>query len=136
MLVVAWVKDWGLGTLATTIAGKDYSVQEIHSKFPFLCGEDWLYRKNYGKGQSMRRYVADYLPQINSSLWDAKDNAQRLLIANRIEKSICVNGTVASKEASEARKAVKAAKAENASYFLSREAFKRNQRSAWDVCKA
>ena len=136
MLVVAWVKDWGFGTLAKTIAGEDYTAEGLHKSFPFMTGQDWILRKGFGKGISVRRYVADYLPSVNALLWDAKDNEARIALAGRIQCAKCLAGKVTSKEAAELRKAKKVLSVVEQTNAIAMQVQRRSQRGAWNVCKA
>lgn len=133
-LVVAWVQEWSLGTLAETIAGKGYSPDDLHKQFGFMSGNAWIYSRR-GKGIAVRRYTADYLRRANDWLWDAKTDADRMALAPAIAKMKCVQKVVRSREAIETAKARKEAKANTMGMYAYGEHRRKCNRSAWSTCK-
>lgn len=143
-LIVAWVKDWGMRTLLEVLDGAKGDVgqsriEALTVALPFMPKEVNWYIANRGAGVSARHFIADAYPRLNDTLWSAKDHTARLALSPQIGRLKCAPVKVSSRLSREDRLESsandRAMRQERTSYAASREAFKTNQRSAWNVCK-
>ena len=141
--VVAWVKDWSLITLLSSIDSDPASARHVEQPrvdaaravAPFLPDDVWVYRR----GGSVRRFFADNFPGVSNALWDADSNEERFGLAQRIERLSGAGKEVRSRftgnDLHEMRKTRQVLRQATTSYRASRDAFRSNKRSAWNVCK-
>jgi hypothetical protein len=138
-LVVAWCKEWTLGTYLDVIAEENVhndlrgKLEVLTEQFPWLPAAYAPYHKG------VRDVIAGAYPKLSDWLWSRKTDAERLKCAPQIERLKChglQRGYVSAADRAEMVESRQAESAASSSYRLSRAAFKTNQRSAWNVCKA
>ena len=141
--VVGWVKDWSLITLLSAIDSATASAKDVEQEridaarvvAPFMPDDVWVYRR----GGSVRRFFADNFPGVSNALWDANSHEDRFVLAQRIERLSGAGKAVGSRftgnDLHEMRKTRQALRQATTSYRASRDAFRSNRRSAWNVCK-
>lgn len=145
MLVVAWVKDWNMRTLMDILDEKtkhdvtDERLEELHKNFPFMPIHKYWYIANKGRGLNTMKFVADAYPKLSEKFFNANSNEVRLKNAPYIMKQNARDVLALTKYSKDEVKH----RAENnrdyrsaiGSYRLSREAFKKAHRNAWEVVK-
>lgn len=139
-LVVGWCKRWSLMLYVETILGRKVGVigdwdafaDEVRRAYP------WMPVNAHHYTRDVREYVGGMWPKLSAWLFSRKDDASRLGCAGEVQKLRAK--ARAAKVGDEDRKEMKIAGRDGriaaASYRMSRDAFKTNQRSAWNVCKA
>ena len=137
--VVAWCKDWPLGTYLRAIGVGDRGerdwgewIAEINGLYPWMPVVGWHYR------HGARAFVGAAYPKLSAWLLSRKTNIDRLKCAPQIEKlkpPAHKLAMVQDSDRAEMKSASKDERQASASYKLSRASFKTHQRSAWNVCK-
>lgn len=132
--VVAWVKDWSIGTYLDVIGAKTEPIENIVALYPWMP-KDQIYYKSHKK---IKTIAARYMRAINDLMWDAKDNKARLLLAQKIcnWKSDAYVKTLSDKEReyqmAEAKKQYMVTAISNS---LEIEKMRRSSGNHWNVCK-
>lgn len=137
-LVVAWCKDWTLGKYLNCVLecpGEELGqmVDRAVEAYPWLPTAWRAYKT------PVRVFIGGAYPKLSRWLFSRPDDISRLQCAAQIQrlkhpKKYAAAVSDPDREEMIASKREEAAS--RASYRLSREAFKTNQRSAWSVCKA
>lgn len=145
MLIVAWVKDWRLRILMDVLDEvinqpiTDERIEALHKQFPFMPTHKHWYIANKGKGVNTIKFVADTYPKLSQKLFDASSNEVRLKNVPYIMKQDANNSKVQSnyskEEYKERRDDTRNYQTAIVSYRLSRDAFKKAHRNAWEVIK-
>jgi len=145
MLIVAWVKDWNMRTLMDVLDERlgqtvdEERVEALHKQFPFMPTFKHWYIANKGRGINTTKFVADTYPKLSQKLFDANSNEVRLKNAPYIMKQDAKDSQPKCKyskeEYKEQRIEKNAYKSAIGSYCISRDAFKKAHRNAWEVVK-
>lgn len=138
--VVAWCKDWTLMQYVGAVFERPFGnikdweafVSEATNAIPWLPHEGRQY------SYTVRSFVGSAYPKLSEWLWRQQDDVQRLKCAEQIPKLRTTGKLtlVKDEDRQEMRATSKNYRQAKFSYGASREAFKSNQRSAWNVCKA
>ncbi len=145
MLIVAWVKDWSMRLLMDVLDEKpnqkpsEERIAELHKQFPFMPTHLNWYINNKGRGINTTKFVADAYPKLSEKLFNTSSNEVRLKNAPYIMKQNAKDEKPKNKyskeEYKEQRQETKLYRSATVSYRLSREAFKKSHRGAWEVVK-
>lgn len=136
--VVAWCKNWSMSQYLHTVTEIDYGGDLL----PLLdmAVEEYPWLTKFGKAykHSVREFVGGAYPKLNDWLWSRKDDLARLKCAAQVErlKPAILRGFVRADDRAEMKASTRDLAAADAAYRASRDAFRTNQRSAWNVCKA
>lgn len=114
---------------------KDALITKAHAEYPWMPETKYMFTR----GKKVRQFVGGHYPKLSAWLFDRPDDLSRLKCAVQVQRLKRPAKPVtlrASEDQREMRKARSDQRAASASYRLARDAFKSNQRSAWNVCKA
>lgn len=142
--VVAWCKQWTLTEYLKVVLERqklcEFGKDEFQGVLDEACAAyPWLPNDYRAYPRSVRVVVGTTYPKLSAWLFARDDDVSRLKCAAQIEKLRGpVTPTPMFREAD--REEFKAARREmrqaTTSWRAARDAFKTNQRSAWNVCKA
>lgn len=144
MLIVAWVKDWGMRTLLEVLTEQrgdvsDEKIIDMAKHFPFMPTHIHWYISNRGTGINTQQFVAQAYPKLSEKLYSLDSNEDRLKCAPYVMKQKVGNLRAASKYSSkdmaEHRRDVKEYRQAVVSYNESRATFKKFHKGAWNVVK-
>lgn len=144
MFIVAWVKNWSMRVLLDAISEQHGAINEervakVAEQFPFMPTNISWYISDNGKGKTAKVAMPAISKKLNDALWDAKDNETRLgfykYVLSLNSKNVTHKRKYNSDEQIENTKIIKEAKAEEASYKLSRAAFKKASGHDWNTIK-
>lgn len=154
LFLVAWVKDWPLIDLVNVFSQRRLLdgvklltpelAKEMGSMYSFMPSTLQGYViPQLGKRSALtfaKRFVADNYPKLNDALWDAPDNQAILALKDRVLRLKCPeilkSRKFSKEELAERNRTARAAKAEQSSYAISREIFKRRKDgSDWKTVK-
>lgn len=139
MLLVGFVRALEMRNVAA-LAGYDVSDEEQLTRMGDEC--PFLRINRYERRTPVRAFVANHWPKLADYLVANEKNPKKVLaVAAKVAKLSCdpekhSGSRFSYQDLKEIRDAREAMSANSSSYRLSREAFKSNQRSAWNVCKA
>jgi hypothetical protein len=112
---------------------KDVDFADLHERFPFMPAAAWRYSR------PVRAFVAAEWPKLNAFLVANENDPEKMArLPAQLVRLVSVSAHMprqSKADAVERAKDKRDYRAAAASYGLSRDAFKSNRRSAWNVCK-
>ena len=142
--IVAWVKNWNLRMLLDTLDGSvgevtDARIDALVSAFTFMPKDLHCYITNHGCGLPVKQVVSSAFPKLNDALWNCSGDSARLALSAQVARiktpDKLHHSRFSTLDRSEIANTRSKLRQTTTSYRASRDAFKSNQRSAWNVCK-
>lgn len=144
--LLAWIKEWSMPTLAGIIleSGSGHIDPEyLNKNYSFMPQNRDCYflpaRRGGFSPMYVRKFVADNYPKLNARLWDCNSNEEIMSLKDRVLRLDCPNILAKTKFSKNDKiknnKIMANGRAEQKSYEISREIFKKSRGTDWNTVK-
>lgn len=142
--IVAWCKEWTLTEYLKVVLERpklcEFGQGEFQGVLDEACAAyPWLPKDYRAYPRTVRVVVGATYPKLSAWLFARNDDVARLKCAPQVEKLCCPEKPkpiFSDADRTEFKAARAGLRQATTSWRAARDAFKTNQRSAWNVCKA